>query len=116
MRQAAIKRRREAADVRKGRGSRSRGPALPRMPAVLPTSKTPRNAAPEARPGQIPVAAVAASKPSPEALDPQGTGPRDPLEPIGPERLRALREAIQNGTYPLDEHVMGGLGKLFGRE
>lgn len=78
---------------------------------MLPTSKTPRSAAPEARPGQIPVAAVASAKPAPEA-----DSPRDPLEPIGPERLRALREAIQNGTYPLDEHVLGGLGKLFSRD
>ena len=78
------------------------------MTTVLPTSKTPRNVAPEAKTGQIPVAAVTASTPPPEA-----TGPKDPLEPIGPERLKALREAIQNGTYPSDEHVMGGLARLF---
>ena len=51
------------------------------------------------------------AKPAPEA-----TGPRDPLEPIGPERLRALREAIRSGTYPSDEHVMGGLARLFAAE
>ena len=78
------------------------------MRNVLPTSKTPRSAAPEAKSGQIPVAAVTATTPPDGA-----TGPKDPLEPIGPERLKALREAIQNGTYPSDEHVLGGLARLF---
>lgn len=36
-----------------------------------------------------------------------------PLEPIGPEKLRRLRESILNGTYPLDEAVVGGLAKMF---
>jgi len=81
------------------------------MNAVLPTSKTPRSAAPEAKSGQIHVASVASAKPAPEAQS-----PRDPLEPIGPERLRALREAIRNGTYPSDEHVLGGLERMFSRD
>lgn len=33
--------------------------------------------------------------------------------PIGPERLRALREAILNGTYPMDAAVVSGLTTLF---
>jgi hypothetical protein len=33
--------------------------------------------------------------------------------PIGPERLRALREAILNGTYPTESAVTGGLTQLF---
>lgn len=33
--------------------------------------------------------------------------------PIGPERLRALREAILGGTYPLDQAVTSGLERLF---
>jgi hypothetical protein len=36
-----------------------------------------------------------------------------PPRPIGPERLRALREAILNGTYPLDAAVLSGLTALF---
>jgi len=37
-----------------------------------------------------------------------------PLSPIGPERLRAVREAIENGTYPTQADVLGGLDRLFG--
>jgi hypothetical protein len=40
-------------------------------------------------------------------------GPKDVPRPIGPERLRALREAIRNGTYPSDADVMGGLVRMF---
>lgn len=36
-----------------------------------------------------------------------------PPRPIGPERLRALREAILNGTYPLSSAVTSGLVNLF---
>jgi hypothetical protein len=72
---------------------------LRRMTAVLPTSKTPRSAAPEARSGAIHVSSAGASA---------------PLAPIGPERLKALREAIQDGSYPSDEHVLGGLERMFG--
>jgi hypothetical protein len=39
---------------------------------------------------------------------------KEPLEPIGPARLRALREAIENGTYPSASDVLGGLERLFG--
>ena len=78
---------------------------------MLPTSKTPRSVAPEAKTGQIPVASVSSKPAGVEAQ-----GPKDPLEPIGPERLKALREAIRNGTYPSDEHVLGGLERLFSRD
>jgi hypothetical protein len=44
---------------------------------------------------------------APIASDP--TAPR----PIGPERLRALREAIRSGAYPPDAAVMGGLVRMF---
>lgn len=41
-------------------------------------------------------------------------GPTDEaLEPIGPERLARLREAIQNGTYPAESDVVGGLVRMF---
>jgi hypothetical protein len=36
-----------------------------------------------------------------------------PVRPIGPERLRALREAILSGAYPLDAAVESGLTQLF---
>jgi hypothetical protein len=36
-----------------------------------------------------------------------------PLRAIGPERLRALREAILDGTYPTQDAVEKGLTRLF---
>ena len=33
--------------------------------------------------------------------------------PIGPERLRALREAILSGAYPGEAEVTDGLASLF---
>jgi hypothetical protein len=39
-------------------------------------------------------------------------GPRDALRPIGPARLRALREAIRSGRYPTDDDVLGGLERM----
>jgi hypothetical protein len=35
-----------------------------------------------------------------------------PVKPIGPERLRALREAILAGTYPLDAAAHSGLATM----
>jgi hypothetical protein len=52
--------------------------------------------------------------PHPDPLSPDA--PADdagPVTPIGPERLRALREAILSGTYPLDAAVTHGLANLF---
>jgi anti-sigma28 factor (negative regulator of flagellin synthesis) len=40
--------------------------------------------------------------------------PADAPRPIGMDRLRALREAIRNGTYPTDADVVGGLVRMFG--
>jgi hypothetical protein len=40
---------------------------------------------------------------------------RDVPRPIGPERLRRLRELIESGAYPSDEDVAGGLERLFDR-
>lgn len=37
-----------------------------------------------------------------------------PVKPIGPERLRALREAILAGTYPLEAAAQSGLASMFG--
>jgi hypothetical protein len=49
----------------------------------------------------------AATAPVPHAAD------DSPPRPIGPERLRALREAILNGTYPMESAVTKGLVTLF---
>jgi len=38
--------------------------------------------------------------------------PADALRPIGTARLRALREAIRNGTYPTEADVLGGLERM----
>ena len=37
------------------------------------------------------------------------------LRPIGKARLKALREAIRNGTYPSNEFVEQGLFRMFTR-
>lgn len=34
------------------------------------------------------------------------------LRPVGPERMRELREAIRDGTYPSEADVLGGLQRL----
>jgi hypothetical protein len=44
---------------------------------------------------------------------PAPRGPADAPRPIGPERLRALREAIEKGTYPNDRVVVSGLVRMF---
>lgn len=65
---------------------------------MLPTSKTSRmldRKAPAAKSGR-------AARP----------GAHDALHPIGPERLRELREAIRNGTYPTEADVIGGLERM----
>ena len=79
-------------------------PTAPRNEPVLPMTnppQAPRKPDSRGRPvsGPAPVASSAA-------------GGKDALEPIGPERLRALREAIENGTYPTEEDVLGGLDRL----
>jgi hypothetical protein len=56
------------------------------------------------------------SVPNPDPQVPSlGLSPDEsaPPRPIGPERLRALREAILNGTYPLEAAVLSGLTSLF---
>ncbi len=65
---------------------------------MLPTSKTARTLARKA-----PAAKSRRTAPG---------GPGEALHPIGPERLRALREAIRNGTYPTEADVMGGLERM----
>ena len=48
------------------------------------------------------------------ALDDAPLQPNAPLRPVGMKRLKALREAIENGTYPTEEDILGGLERLFG--
>ena len=42
-------------------------------------------------------------------------GDAQDLRPIGKARLKALREAIRNGTYPTNESVEQGLLRMFTR-
>ena len=42
-------------------------------------------------------------------------GDAQDLRPIGKARLKALREAIRNGTYPSNEFVEQGLLRMFTR-
>lgn len=42
-----------------------------------------------------------------------GRGEARRPEPIGIDRLRAIRQAIREGRYPADEDVVGGLARLF---
>ena len=37
---------------------------------------------------------------------------RKPLKPIGPEAMKALREAIKTGKYPSEAAVVGGLMRM----
>ena len=37
---------------------------------------------------------------------------QDPPRPIGPEELKALREAIKSGKYPSDAVVVRGLVRM----
>ena len=83
-------------------------PRDPRKSDVLPISN-PSQALHKRASRSRPEAGKATSAPG--GTLPGGTL-NEPLEPIGPERLRALREAIQNGTYPTEEDVLGGLDRL----
>ena len=65
---------------------------------MLPTSKTVRT--------------IRRKAPASGARRNTASGPTDALQPIGPERLRALREAIRNGTYPTEADVLGGLARM----
>jgi anti-sigma28 factor (negative regulator of flagellin synthesis) len=73
---------------------------------VLPTSKTP-SAAPQAEKAERSAACAPGGAPA------LGRPPSSaPLRPIGPERLKALRQAIREGSYPTDADVLGGLENL----
>jgi hypothetical protein len=57
--------------------------------------------------------AVAGAVPA-RRREPVDRGHKRP-QPIGMERLRALRRAIREGRYPTDADVERGLERLFGR-
>ncbi len=67
---------------------------------MLPTTNTPK---PAVKSETEPAVDVASG--------PNGAAGK--LEPIGTDRLRALREAIQSGTYPSEADVLGGLERMF---
>lgn len=81
---------------------------------MLPTSNPrPRVARPDAREdGAKPVVFLQSPEPASRPAS-EGDAP-EPLHPIGPERLAALRDAIRNGSYPTDADVLGGLQSLLG--
>jgi hypothetical protein len=45
--------------------------------------------------------------------DATADGPRDVPRPIGPGRLRALRQAIESGSFPTEEDISSGLERMF---
>ena len=45
--------------------------------------------------------------------EPASEGPRDVPRPIGPSRLRALRQAIESGAFPTEEDISSGLERMF---
>lgn len=65
--------------------------------------------------------ATEAVKPADPAAGPRTSGrghelgDAQDLRPIGKARLKALREAIRNGTYPTNEFVEQGLLRMFTR-
>jgi|GEM_PF-5288614 len=64
---------------------------------------------------QAPVApceGTASSSPAPASSSPFA---HKPPKPIGPEAMRALREAIRSGRYPSDDVVRRGLERLIRR-
>ncbi len=48
-----------------------------------------------------------------ESEGPRAEGPRDVPRPIGPSRLRALRESIESGAFPTEEDISSGLERMF---
>ena len=64
---------------------------------------------------QSPNAPASRARPSvPGPVEKPLSDGKEPLSPIGPERLRALRQAIEDGTYPREADVLGGLERLLG--
>ena len=78
---------------------------------MLPTTNKPWSAVPKPHGESEEVPAVKA--PQQSESESRAPRPADPLRPIGPERLRKLREAIRNGTYPSEADVLGGLQRMF---
>ena len=91
------------------------------MPPVLPADAPPtppEDALPDAAPsegeaggGEVVTGNEPALRPD---LRASNAAEGHKLGPIGPERLKALREAIQKGTYPTDADVVGGLTRMLG--
>lgn len=80
---------------------------------MLPTTNTPWSAVSKLRREADEVSSVTAPAETDVAPQSRIEGPADPLRPIGPERLQALREAIRAGTYPTEADVLGGLQRMF---
>lgn len=72
-----------------------------------PNASTPP---PASAPAPVRDATPAAGEPAP-----LGDEARRPMRPIGPDALRALREAIRSGRYPSEDVVRDGLERLIRR-
>ena len=83
------------------------------IPESNPSSPPERQADPTV--AKVSEAKVSQERPPEGMGEMNDDGPHDVPRPIGPERLRQLRKAIEDGDYPLDDDVRGGLENLFFR-
>lgn len=68
---------------------------------------------PTALDAETPKTASSGRRPPIDRLPPLPGDDGGELRPIGPQRLRELRERIRNGTYPTDQDVEAGLRRMF---
>jgi hypothetical protein len=81
-------------------------------PAPEPKA-APGSTAPASVPPTPPPAVDETQAAKPASRPPKAPLPADrPLEPIGPGKLRALREAIRSGQYPSEDVVRAGLERM----
>ena len=88
----------------------SRTCALHRIPKPL------RTTSPPGRPTDLhPTGTPDPKAPAASPVAPADAFAHKPPKPIGPEALKALREAIKSGKYPSDDAVRSGLERLIRR-
>lgn len=87
-------------------------PVRPVKPACRENAEQTLDAANAAAGAQGSVPPAAPTSPSQFAHQPFA---HKPPKPIGPEAMRALREAIRSGTYPSEDVVRRGLERLIRR-
>ena len=69
----------------------------------------------DGRPAAAPAGAPGSTPGVTPPAAPSGPFAHKPPKPIGPEALKALREAIKSGKYPSDDAVRSGLERLIRR-